>query len=86
MNANERLMKVIEILKAPESSDEIWWAVGELETLAKDLKVEKEEDYGQGVRDTLEYLSSLYEGVYQTDLAQEFDPDNYEDPNEEEED
>ena len=42
MNANERLMKVIEILKAPESSDEIWWAVGELETLAKDLNSEKE--------------------------------------------
>ncbi len=46
-----------------------------------DLKGDK---FAEGVRYALEYLSSLYDGVYQTDLAQEFDPENYENPNEEE--
>jgi hypothetical protein len=45
----------------------------------------KEEAFAEGVCYALEYLSSLYDGVYNTDLAEEFDPDNYEDPNEEEE-
>jgi hypothetical protein len=42
ISTQDRLMKVIEVLKAPESSDEIWWAVGELEALVKDLNSEKE--------------------------------------------
>jgi hypothetical protein len=71
MNSNERLMKVIEVLKAPESSDEIWWAVGELETLAKDFKVEKSEQYEQGAKDVLSELSALFEGVTDTDLWSE---------------
>lgn len=33
-----KLMKVIEILETPESSDEIYWCIGELETIVKDLK------------------------------------------------
>jgi len=33
-----KLMKVIEILESPESSDEIAWCIGELETIVKDLK------------------------------------------------
>jgi hypothetical protein len=33
-----KLMKVIEILETPESSDEIAWCIGELETIVKDLK------------------------------------------------
>jgi hypothetical protein len=33
-----KLMKVIEILESPESSDEIQWCIGELETIVKDLK------------------------------------------------
>ena len=37
----DRLMKVIEILKTPESSDEIWWCIGELETLIKDINSER---------------------------------------------
>ena len=49
----------------------------------------KEEAFAEGVCYALEYLSSLYDGVYNTDLAEEFDPDNYEsleDDEEEEED
>ena len=42
ISTQDRLMKVIEILKTPESSDEIWWCIGELETLVKDLNSEKE--------------------------------------------
>ena len=33
-----KLMKVIEILESPESSDEIAWCIGELESIVKDLK------------------------------------------------
>jgi hypothetical protein len=33
-----KLMKVIEILETPESSDEIFWCIGELESIVKDLK------------------------------------------------
>jgi hypothetical protein len=35
---SNKLMKVIEILETPESSDEIAWCIGELETIVKDLK------------------------------------------------
>jgi hypothetical protein len=35
---SNKLMKVIEILESPESSDEIQWCIGELETIVKDLK------------------------------------------------
>jgi hypothetical protein len=35
---SKKLMKVIEILETPESSDEIAWCIGELETIVKDLK------------------------------------------------
>lgn len=38
MKTKERLTKVIEVLSAPESSDEIWWSIGELETLIKELE------------------------------------------------
>lgn len=37
-----RLLKVIEILSTPEDSDEIWWCVGELETIVKEINTEKE--------------------------------------------
>lgn len=33
-----KLMKVIKVLESPESSDEIYWCIGELETIVKDLK------------------------------------------------
>lgn len=33
-----RLLKVIEILSTPEDSDEIWWCVGELETIVKEIE------------------------------------------------
>lgn len=33
--------------------------------------------FNEGVAYALEYLSSLYEGVYQTDLAKEYDPTNH---------
>jgi hypothetical protein len=33
-----KLMKVIEILESPESNDEIYWCIGELESIVKDLK------------------------------------------------
>ena len=72
ISTQDRLMKVIEILKAPESSDEIWWAVGELETLAKDFKVEKSEQYEQGAKDVLSELSVIFEGVTDTDLWSEY--------------
>jgi hypothetical protein len=45
----------------------------------------KEESFSEGVRYALEYLSSLYDGVYNTDIAEEFDPDNYESLEDEEE-
>ena len=35
---SNKLMKVIEILETPESSEEIAWCIGELETIVKDLK------------------------------------------------
>jgi hypothetical protein len=38
MTPKERVAKVIEVLSAPESSDEIWWSIGELETLMKELE------------------------------------------------
>jgi hypothetical protein len=33
----EKLIKVIEILSAPEDSDEIWFCVGQLEDIVKEL-------------------------------------------------
>ena len=33
-----KLAKVIEILESPESSDEIYWCVGELESIMKGVK------------------------------------------------
>ena len=33
-----KLMKVIKVLNSPESSDEIFWCIGELESIVKDLK------------------------------------------------
>ena len=45
----------------------------------------KEESFSEGVCYALEYLSSLYDGVYNTDIAEEFDPDNYESLEDEEE-
>lgn len=41
MTMKERLMKVIEILKTPEDSDDIWWCVGELEEIVKTLNSER---------------------------------------------
>lgn len=41
LTLTDKLMKVIEILKTPESSDDIWWCVGELETIVKDFTVPK---------------------------------------------
>jgi hypothetical protein len=35
---SNKLMKVIEILETPESSDEIAYCIGELESIVKDLK------------------------------------------------
>ena len=39
--------------------------------------------FSEGVKYALEYLSSLYDGVYETDLAADYDPENYEQPEEE---
>jgi hypothetical protein len=39
----ERLMKVIEILSTPEDSNEVWWCVGELEDIVKQLNESKGE-------------------------------------------
>jgi len=43
----------------------------------------KTDKFAEGVRYALEYLSSLYDGVYETDLAADYDPENYEKPEEE---
>ena len=50
--------------------------------VALDLEGDK---FAEGVCYALDYLSSLYDGVFNTDLAEEFDPDNYESLDEEEE-
>jgi hypothetical protein len=51
----------------------------------QEIEKVKEEAFAEGVCYALEYLSSLYDGVYNTDIAEEFDPDNYESLEEEEE-
>ena len=33
----EKILKVIEILSTPEDSDEIWWCIGQLEDIVKEL-------------------------------------------------
>ena len=42
MIENARLKKIVSILSEPKDSDEIWWAIGEIEAIIKGLEAHDE--------------------------------------------
>lgn len=55
-----------------------------LENLLEQNLENKIDRFAEGVKYALEYLSDLFDGVYETDLAKEYDPEKHEPINEEE--